>query len=591
MRIVARARQPKNPRSLFRPVSIHRLLDMLGIISAGVLVLGVGGLVLAHRQEAQLTDQLIPYSLTVDDARALFYAYDGALNMDVDLSPKAKALRTATLAAIRQDHAALQQTLASLVQNAPSVAFHHQALAVEHQFLRYQRDATAVLRDMRTGRSLSAQSLQDVGNASVTVSVVQKIQHLRAMDRQYLETITVRIHHRWAAVLAGIISLAILVGGIALGLRYRLTRSLLELTQGLSLFITGNLNAKIPPSALEEFQMIRQALHHARAEIIRILRERDQIITHQEETVQQRTAELAHYGRALEHLMALSHQVMRDWSNPERAQGLLAHLKDTLETEGVSLWTLDPWQEVYRSGSAPWPASGPDLTALRYGSAQAAQTPAGGTIVPMSEHTVLILPWRTYRSGRGIMLLVRPVARPWSDQDRRLAALASTHVQLVIDNATLFQDIRQRATRDPLTALWNRWQFWDDLARARNGVALLLVDLDYLKQVNDTGGHAAGDDALKRVAQALQAAAGPNSKAYRIGGDEFAVILPDLAHCHQVYDKVMAKLAPDLSISGGIAAMAGNTEMLMRKADAALYQAKSAGRGCVVVADKAGSKG
>jgi diguanylate cyclase (GGDEF)-like protein len=190
--------------------------------------------------------------------------------------------------------------------------------------------------------------------------------------------------------------------------------------------------------------------------------------------------------------------------------------------------------------------------------------------------------------------LTRPLDRPWLDRDRRLAALASTHMQLMIDNMALFEDVRQRATRDHLTGLWNRWQFWDDLTRSdtQHQMAMLMVDLDYLKRVNDTGGHAAGDIALKRVAQALQEAVGHRGQVYRVGGDEFAVILSqsDASQCLDVYEDAATALAPALSISGGVAVATGDVaaDAVMREADAALYMAKEAGRGQVKWVPRAG---
>lgn len=176
-------------------------------------------------------------------------------------------------------------------------------------------------------------------------------------------------------------------------------------------------------------------------------------------------------------------------------------------------------------------------------------------------------------------------ASPWSGRDRRLAKLVATQVQLLADNMRLFHENQRRATMDSLTGLWNRWQYWDDMKAdgGTKGVGLLLVDLDHLKEVNDEGGHSAGDAALKRLADALRQAAGPNAQVYRIGGDEFAVVVHEATRerCLAVYEKAKGALGSSLSFSAGIAVAHGEetADALTRTADAALYEAKAQGRG------------
>src|SRR5205823_10501896 len=100
--------------------------------------------------------------------------------------------------------------------------------------------------------------------------------------------------------------------------------------------------------------------------------------------------------------------------------------------------------------------------------------------------------------------------------------------------AEQFEQMRFLADHDPLTNLLNRRSFVQHLdaevARSRRyarPLALVIFDLDELKTVNDTMGHAAGDEALKRVAEALRATIRSGDNAFRIGGDEFSVILPE----------------------------------------------------------------
>ncbi|MGH3727583.1 MAG: putative bifunctional diguanylate cyclase/phosphodiesterase [Micromonosporaceae bacterium] len=153
------------------------------------------------------------------------------------------------------------------------------------------------------------------------------------------------------------------------------------------------------------------------------------------------------------------------------------------------------------------------------------------------------------------------------------------------------------ARHDPLTGLANRRQLLEAGERTvstrpiRGIHALLLIDLDHFKEVNDTLGHSIGDGVLQRVGERLAAAAGPEDLVARLGGDEFAILfvgLPAPALASHRARKVLAALDPPLEVdgvrlqieaSGGVAtapADGGITELL-RRSDVAMYQAKRAG--------------
>ena len=163
------------------------------------------------------------------------------------------------------------------------------------------------------------------------------------------------------------------------------------------------------------------------------------------------------------------------------------------------------------------------------------------------------------------------------------------------------------AFHDLLTGLPNRALFVDRVSRAlaRNGrapqtSAVLFADLDNLKEINDSLGHAAGDQLLTMVARRLQEALRPSDTAARFGGDEFAVLLEDIGSCDQVIracERIMASLSAPLDIHGttiepsasiGIALSgsdAGDVDRLLRHADLAMYKAKAAGKGTYEVYD------
>lgn len=160
--------------------------------------------------------------------------------------------------------------------------------------------------------------------------------------------------------------------------------------------------------------------------------------------------------------------------------------------------------------------------------------------------------------------------------------------------------LRFQASHDPLTGLANRQLFQESLERAvshgRLGdriVAVLLVDLDHFKPVNDTLGHAEGDLLLQQVATRLMDSVRESDAGGRLGGDEFAILidrLPDSQDGAKAARKIIDALSRPFELAGqqhGITVSIGigfypndadSTTMLMRKADLAMYHAKAQGR-------------
>ncbi|MGY1830601.1 diguanylate cyclase domain-containing protein [Geodermatophilus sp. SYSU D01180] len=168
---------------------------------------------------------------------------------------------------------------------------------------------------------------------------------------------------------------------------------------------------------------------------------------------------------------------------------------------------------------------------------------------------------------------------------------ASTALQ----KARLLETVRHQATHDALTGLPNRVLFRDRLAAALAAVApsgsvgVLFCDLDRFKAVNDTLGHAAGDELLRQVSARLRAAVRPGDTVGRLSGDEFAVLLPRLAapaDAEAVVGRVAAAFAEPFRLDGVPAAVGtstgvavhtgpgGDAERLLREADAAMYRHK-----------------
>lgn len=162
------------------------------------------------------------------------------------------------------------------------------------------------------------------------------------------------------------------------------------------------------------------------------------------------------------------------------------------------------------------------------------------------------------------------------------------------------EQIWRQANYDGLTGLPNRALFLDRLAQAvadarreRHGLALMFVDLDHFKLINDTRGHSVGDRLLQKVARRLSSCIRDNDTVSRLGGDEFTIVLKGIdaaAQAVTVAEKVIAALARPFPLDGNpmdIGASIGITifpddaadeDTLLRNADMAMYRAKDAGR-------------
>jgi diguanylate cyclase (GGDEF)-like protein len=137
--------------------------------------------------------------------------------------------------------------------------------------------------------------------------------------------------------------------------------------------------------------------------------------------------------------------------------------------------------------------------------------------------------------------------------------------------------LRHEATHDTLTGLPNRRAFRRRLARevdAGEGFSLVLCDMDGLKTVNDTHGHEAGDRALQKLAAALRSELRRSDDAYRVGGDEFAIVLSGASRLDA--ERVMRRLRERIEASFGIAVHepGEDPEQLIARADRALYEIK-----------------
>jgi diguanylate cyclase (GGDEF)-like protein len=161
------------------------------------------------------------------------------------------------------------------------------------------------------------------------------------------------------------------------------------------------------------------------------------------------------------------------------------------------------------------------------------------------------------------------------------------HVVTVTRDVTvrkrLEDELRRQALTDELTGIPNRRAFFAAMASHVGRAALVVVDLDGFKQINDTLGHAAGDEIVRAFAQLTTDRLPPGAELGRIGGDEFAVLLPgfDVAGA-QMWTQELLDAMPSVTFSAGVAVEGDTVDALMAAADQALYEAKMRGRNCVV---------
>jgi len=204
--------------------------------------------------------------------------------------------------------------------------------------------------------------------------------------------------------------------------------------------------------------------------------------------------------------------------------------------------------------------------------------------------------------------LATPFSGPSDDRDatvdsalwERLSGAASL-AATALDGVALLEEVRHQALHDPVTDLANSRLFEDRVTqslslsrRSKSGLALLFVDLDRFKCVNDNYGHKVGDELLRAVAQRLLETVRAEDTVARIGGDEFGVLLQHVAHAsgaEGVAAEIVAALGEpfvvrDLTLS--IGASVGVTvfpdhtdsyDTVVSRADSAMYQAKANGRG------------
>ncbi len=226
-------------------------------------------------------------------------------------------------------------------------------------------------------------------------------------------------------------------------------------------------------------------------------------------------------------------------------------------------------------------------------------------LLKLGKHHALAVPIQFAGEPWGELWTTRGAGHPsFSDRDLRFLQTVAGQIAAAVGRAELFSRMSELAFEDALTGVANRRalderleQAVDDTVAAGGDLAVLLCDVDNLKELNDEHGHEAGDAALARVAATLSVVVGddPGALVARVGGDEFCVLL-----CGRTADDarllgqtVLSELSrgdgPLLTLSCGGASLALGARRggdLLRAADAAQYTAKRSGRNRVCVSDR-----
>lgn len=223
---------------------------------------------------------------------------------------------------------------------------------------------------------------------------------------------------------------------------------------------------------------------------------------------------------------------------------------------------------------------------------------------PFDFNSCFIVPFQVVGRSFGCSVFLRSSNEPFSVDSKKMVEAISNQAASSIQNINMYKDMEKMATMDGLTNLYNHRTFQENIilfieraARRPEKISLVILDLDHFKSINDNFGHTMGDTILKSIGKILIEETRKIDFVARIGGEEFALILAntDTSGAYVLAERIRKRIVKSefktqhgilsTTCSFGIATYskdAGNKELLIERADKAMYMAKNSGRNCTV---------
>ena len=413
-----------------------------------------------------------------------------------------------------------------------------------------------------------------------------------------------------ALALIGLASLLALLRGTR-RVQRQLVEPVLSVTDMVERVRGGDLSPRpVVPSAVDEVADLSDGV----ASMTAVLGDRIRVAADRE-------VELIRHGERLEHVLELSRGLSESLSLRYTSLRLLDAVRALSGAEQADLWlrTRDR-QELVRydvsgsgAGSVAIDPDAADAGAIEVGIGAVGRAARYGRAIPLDERRDTQAP-DAATSGIAIPLVVgsqvigvltlQPAAGDSLDLDLIDALILQGGSAL--QAAQLHGDVEEQSRRDSLTGLANRRQFDEDLASnvARAGrygrpLALIMIDLDHFKQMNDTYGHPRGDEVLQDVAGIIGRAVRSVDTAYRYGGEELCILMPETTagEAQEIAERVRAHVEVSfpwatrspVTLSAGVAELPPGADgpALVGAADRALYAAKRNGRNRTELGDDA----
>jgi len=215
--------------------------------------------------------------------------------------------------------------------------------------------------------------------------------------------------------------------------------------------------------------------------------------------------------------------------------------------------------------------------------------------------SLCMAPIRLRDAVQGVLIAVGPSDATFEHAHENLLGIVASQMSVTLERASYFLQQEDHARLDGLTGLLNRRMFQeilsDETKRARRygrPLSLVMIDIDHFKKFNDTFGHPVGDEVIKMVSGIVKALVRGTDRAFRYGGEEFAIVLPETSsgNGYTLAERLRLSIQEDRSvkslsvtISSGITEFAATDtpESFVKRSDTCLYSAKESGRNRVVI--------